>query len=151
VSNRPLTRALAALASVSLAALAACASGGSANRDLPSRPAASDTASLGAGDGRTVSNMLQGRFPGVVVNPADGGGIQILIRGGSSSWNSVNDEPLYLLDDSPLPPGHKGIVYVNPNDIQRIQVLKNPEDVAVYGARGANGVVLITTRKGPKR
>ena len=97
------------------------------------------------GDNSSIEQMMAGRFPGVSVLPSPNGGLQIRIRGGSNSFYS-GDEPLYVLDETPLPSNTGGVVFVNPYDIQRIEVLKNPADIAIYGIRGANGVVKITTK-----
>jgi TonB-dependent SusC/RagA subfamily outer membrane receptor len=80
------------------------------------------------------------------VTNAEGGGIHIRIRGGNSSF-SGSDEPLYVVDDVPLSPGSGGILFLNPYDIQKIEVLKNPADVGIYGVRGGNGVIKITTKR----
>lgn len=93
-----------------------------------------------------IENLFAGRFPGVSVTRADGGGLQIRIRGGSNTFYG-SDEPLYVVDDTPLPSGSGGIVFLNPYDIQKIEVLKNPADTGLYGIRGANGVIRITTKK----
>ena len=71
---------------------------------------------------------------------------EILVRGGANTFYGGN-EPLYVVDETPLPPGSRGIVYLNPNDIERIEILKNPADLALYGIRGGNGVVKITTKR----
>ena len=147
MSNRGLfRRALVAIVIVPLATLLACAS----TRTKDSSPApngyAGDTSSIANGDGKTIENMFAGRFPGVTVTPAPGGGLSIRIRGGSNSFYG-SEEPLYVLDDIPLPSGSGGIVFVNPYDIKRIEVLKNPADIAVYGIRGGNGVIKITTKR----
>jgi TonB-dependent SusC/RagA subfamily outer membrane receptor len=149
VSNlRAFPRARAALALIPLAAALACASGGSRQREPEplAKPPLSDTASVAIGDGRTLENMIAGRFPGVSVLRVEGGGIQIRIRGGGNP-SLGGDEPLYVVDDVPLPQGNGGILYINPYDIAKIEVLKNPSDTAIYGARGGEGVVKITTRK----
>ena len=65
---------------------------------------------------------------GVSVTRADGGGLQIRIRGGSNTFYG-SDEPLYVVDDIPLAPSSRGIVFLNPYDIQKIEVLKNPADI----------------------
>ncbi len=89
--------------------------------------------------------ILQGRTPGVNVtnsSGAPGGAVSIRIRGA----NSINgsNEPLYVVD------GFVGADFrdVNPSDIESIQVLKDASATAIYGSRGANGVVLITTKTG---
>ena len=93
-----------------------------------------------------VDNVLQGLTSGVVVTQTSGApnaGSQVRIRGVGSINSS---DPLYIIDG--MPSG--GIDYLNPNDIERIEVLKDAASGAVYGARAANGVVLITTKKGRK-
>ena len=89
---------------------------------------------------------LQGRAAGVEVSQAGskpGAGPQIRIRG-RRSFNASND-PLYVVDGIPL---SGGIDDINPNDIISMEVLKDASSTAIYGSRGANGVVLITTRRG---
>jgi TonB-linked SusC/RagA family outer membrane protein len=89
---------------------------------------------------------LQGRAAGVdVVQPGSkpGAGPQIRIRG-RRSFNASND-PLYVVDGIPL---SSGIDDINPNDITSMEVLKDASATAIYGARGANGVVIITTKRG---
>ena len=77
---------------------------------------------------------------------APNGGLQIRIRVGSNSF-LLSSEPLFVVDDTPVPPFAGGIAFLNPYDIERIEVLKNPADVAIYVMRGANGVVRITTKR----
>jgi TonB-linked SusC/RagA family outer membrane protein len=103
---------------------------------------------------------LQGRIAGVQVttgSSAPGGGISIQIRG-SNSING-NSEPLYVVDGVPYASvdqyqtsGGGGNVNplssINPDDIESIDILKDASSTAIYGARGANGVVLITTKRG---
>ena len=93
-----------------------------------------------------VDQMLQGRMPGVQVTSVDGSpgaGTTIRIRG-SRSINASN-EPLYVID---------GIIdagdlsTVNPEDIESIDVLKDASAAAIYGSRGSNGVIIITTKQG---
>lgn len=89
---------------------------------------------------------LQGRIPGVLVEQTDyspGGGLKIRVRG-NRSFNASND-PLYVVDGMPLT---TGIEAINPTDIETIDVLKDASATAVYGARGANGVIIVTTKKG---
>ena len=143
-------RALVAIMIVPLSALLACASRGASDTSPAPRRSASDTSSKLNTDGKSIEDLFAGRFPGVSVSRTDGGGLQIRIRGGSNSVYGSND-PLYVLDDVPLPPDSRGIVFLNPNDIEKIEVLKNPADVAVYGMLGANGVIKITTKRPGRR
>ena len=93
-----------------------------------------------------VEDMLRGQIAGVDVRQGEGGLI-IRIRGTEDLGLSGAD-PLFVLDGLPLAQGMKGVlVGVNPRDIQSIRVLKNASDTAIYGSRGANGVILITTKR----
>ncbi|QJW92326.1 TonB-dependent receptor [Spirosoma taeanense] len=102
----------------------------------------------------SLNQQLSGRLPGVQVNTNSGrpgGRTTVRIRG-FSSINSSNN-PLYVVDGVMLPQGtgdqfSNAIDYINPNDIVNVEVLKDASSTAIYGARGANGVILITTRKG---
>ena len=116
---------------------------GSVNvEELQERPAAS------------LNQQLAGRVPGVQVNVNSGrpgGRTNVRIRG-FSSINSTNN-PLYVVDGVQLPMDNQAqfsqaIDYINPNDIVSVEVLKDASSTAIYGARGANGVILITTKKG---
>ena len=124
----------------------ACASAPAKDTDSPRSNYTPDSSSIANGDGKSIENLLAGRFPGVTVEAANGGGLQIRIRGGSNSFYG-SDEPLYVVDDTPLPSGSGGIVFLSPHDIQKIEVLKNPADIGLYGIRGGNGVIKITTKK----
>jgi TonB-linked SusC/RagA family outer membrane protein len=89
---------------------------------------------------------IKGRVPGVDIvstgyNP--GAGIKISVRGQRSI--KASNDPLYVLDGVPIA---GGIGDVNPGDIESIEVLKDASATAIYGSRGANGVVLVTTKRG---
>jgi TonB-linked SusC/RagA family outer membrane protein len=93
-----------------------------------------------------LGQALQGRAAGVDVSQSGskpGAAPRILIRG-RRSFNAGND-PLYVVDGIPLSAGYEDI---NPNDIQSLEVLKDATATAIYGARGANGVILVTTKRG---
>jgi TonB-dependent SusC/RagA subfamily outer membrane receptor len=94
-----------------------------------------------------VEDLLVGRFAGVDVTRVPGGGLSVRIRGASSIIGG--GEPLYVIDGQTIEPGPGGaLMGINPQDIARIQVRKDAGDIAFYGARGGNGVVLITTKRG---
>ncbi|HEY4327384.1 MAG TPA: TonB-dependent receptor [Mucilaginibacter sp.] len=98
----------------------------------------------------SLDQALQGRAAGVQVTNNDaspGGNINVLIRG-TGSLASNGNGPLYVVDGFPLDAG--GINNINPNDISSIDVLKDASATAIYGIRAANGVVLVTTKKGRK-
>jgi TonB-linked SusC/RagA family outer membrane protein len=93
-----------------------------------------------------VEQALQGRTAGVQVAQASGSpgsALTVRVRGVGTINNS---DPLYIVDGVPV----DGLDFLNPNDIESINVLKDAASAAIYGSRGANGVVLITT-KGGKR
>ena len=116
----------------------------------------------------SVDQAIQSRAPGVQVTQASsapGGGVSVRIRGA----NSINSgsEPLYVIDGFPIYPnngvygtddaegGVNGnrrpgnvLASINPNDIESIEILKDASGTAIYGSRGSNGVVLITTKRG---
>jgi TonB-dependent SusC/RagA subfamily outer membrane receptor len=94
----------------------------------------------------TMADMLDGRFAGVEVRRLVAGGISVRIRG-QRSFKS-NEEPLFVVDGIPQHPGIPGVFSdLDPRDIARIDVLKDAGATAAYGARGANGVILIMTRR----
>lgn len=93
------------------------------------------------------SQALQGQIAGVDVKQSSatpGGGTVIRVRGAGSI--SASSSPLYVVDGYPL--GDQNLNAVNPNDIESIEILKDASAAAIYGSRGANGVVLITTKSG---
>lgn len=90
---------------------------------------------------------LQGRMPGVYVSSADGqpgSNMEIVIRGANSLTQS--NAPLYVVDGFPMEDFSSAAI--NSNDIESLTVLKDASATAVYGARGANGVIIIETKKG---
>lgn len=91
-----------------------------------------------------VEQALQGRAAGIQVaqnSGAPGSGLNVRIRGIGTVNNS---DPLYVVDGIPV----EGMDFLNPSDIETISVLKDAASAAIYGSRAANGVVLITTKKG---
>jgi len=106
---------------------------------------------------------LAARAPGVQVISSEGGpgaGVKIRVRGGTSI-NASND-PLYVIDGFPIQGSNQAtnvglgnsssspLASIDPNDIESIEVLKDASATAIYGSRGANGVVIITTKSGQK-
>ena len=96
---------------------------------------------------RTVTDMLVGRFPGVEVTPMSNGRVSIRIRGAHSMKG--NQEPLFVLDGVPQNTNDSTLTDLDPHDIKSIDVLKDAGSTSAYGSRGANGVILIATRRGP--
>ena len=91
-------------------------------------------------------NSMQGRMPGVniVTDPAPGGGSSSIQIRGMSNFNG-NNAPLYIIDGVA---STENLNSINPADIESIQVLKDASSASIYGSRAANGVVIITTKKG---
>ena len=95
-------------------------------------------------------SALQGQISGVSVTNAGGSpnsGSQIIIRGISSVNSSQSNEPLFILDGMPLSGGASSMNDINPNDIENITVLKGAAASALYGQEGANGVIMVTTKR----
>ncbi|MCE7038825.1 TonB-dependent receptor [Dyadobacter sp. CY312] len=111
----------------------------------------------------TVDQALQGRTTGVqVVETSGEPGASAVVRIRGNNSLSGNNEPLYVIDGFPMPPyreaganftgaySQNGLYGINPNDIESMEVLKDASATAIYGSRGANGVVLITTKAGKR-
>ncbi len=93
----------------------------------------------------TASEAIQGKMAGVTVTTTEGSpdaDVKIRVRGGGSL--SQDNSPLYIVDGFPV----SSISDIAPNDIESIDVLKDASSTAIYGARGANGVVIVTTKSG---
>ncbi|WP_289044851.1 TonB-dependent receptor [uncultured Olleya sp.] len=105
----------------------------------------------------SAQSLISGKVAGVNVTSgsgAPGEGQSITIRGAGSL--SLTTEPLYVIDGIPLDNGGVGgtrnpLNFINPNDIETFVVLKDASSTAIYGSRAANGVVLITTKKGKNK
>ncbi|SHL58659.1 TonB-linked outer membrane protein, SusC/RagA family [Chitinophaga jiangningensis] len=116
---------------------------------------------------------LQGRVPGVVISPSTGmnnAGVKVTIQGSTSLAPTIGNDPLYVIDGVPytsqLMTNNQGgflgasgtlttqgtngspMSFINPSDIERIDILKDADATAIYGSRAANGAILITTKKG---
>ncbi|BAX82582.1 TonB-dependent receptor plug domain-containing protein [Labilibaculum antarcticum] len=94
-----------------------------------------------------IDNALKGLASGVTVTTSSGqpgASSQVRIRGVGTINNS---DPLYIVDGMPI---DGGIDYLNPSDVESVEVLKDAASGAVYGARAANGVILITTKSGER-
>src|SRR5688572_2768318 len=123
-------------------------------RDNTGAVATVDSSQFNTGRIVSAEQLITAKVPGVQVveNNEPGGGINIRIRGGTSVTSS--NEPLFVLDGVPLPVGggvnngRNALNFLNPNDIETVTVLKDASATAIYGSRGANGVVMITTKSG---
>lgn len=104
-------------------------------------------------DLQRVEQMLRGQIAGVSVRQGPTGLI-IRVRGSreSSFLGTTSNDPLFVVDGLPIELGADGALDgINPRDVDTIRVLKNASETAMYGSRGANGVILITTVRPPAR
>ena len=129
-------------------------------RDLTGSVASVESADIENVPTSSFDNILQGKAAGVQVvqgTGAPGGGVSVRIRGNSSV--SRGNSPLYVVDGVPLTnTGNlsqtsaegttNALADINPNDIESIEVLKDASAASIYGVRGGNGVVIITTKRG---
>lgn len=123
---------------------------------------------LSAGREKNISNMLTAKIAGVQVAKTAGGAggsTNVIIRGNSSIGS--NNQPLWVVDGIPIINNQNssnaagvnsgdhdygdGVADINPDDIESMNVLKGPNAAALYGSRGANGVIMITTKSGAKK
>lgn len=123
---------------------------GTAGCEAPGRTAGTRNSSVDEDEVRRVrathvEELLSGRVAGVRVISHPGGGFSVRIRGNRSFLTS--NEPLYVVDGMPIGTMANGAVGLSTYDIQCIEVLKDAGSTSMYGVRGANGVVLITTRR----
>ena len=122
----------------------------------------------------TALDALIGKVPGVIINPVSGNAaspVQVTIRGRNSINPNAIADPLYVIDGIPMTTlnasqftmplttgsvqagmtntiGENPLLSINPRDIESIDILKDADATAIYGSRGANGVILITTKRG---
>jgi TonB-linked SusC/RagA family outer membrane protein len=118
----------------------------------------SDQSEVKAAPTVTAATALQGKAPGVQVisnSGAPGAGVSVRVRGSNSI--TANSEPLYVIDGLPVTQGSGSnnatdnpLAAIDPSDIESMQILKDAASTSIYGARGANGVILITTRRGAR-
>lgn len=132
-------------------------------RDLSGAMSQIKSDDLMAGGSTDLAHGVQGKVAGVQVNQSDGapgGGVSITVRGANSFTTS--SQPLYIVDGVPFDTGNtpessvnggsqttsNPLSMINPHDIDKIEVLKDASATAIYGSRGANGVIIITTKRG---
>ena len=127
--------------------------------DLTGSVASLNMEKLNAIPANSFDKKMQGRIAGVQVTQLSGqpgGATSVRIRGGNSIM--AGNEPLYVIDGVIMEgqqnfswigsPAENGLSSINPNDIESIEILKDASATAIYGARGANGVVIVTTKRG---
>lgn len=121
--------------------------GQATKRDLTGSMSKMDMKEITKAPVASVGDALAGRVAGVVITTGDGqpgAESNIVIRGNSSL--TQDNSPLYVIDGFPMESG--GLSSLSPSEIESIEVLKDASATAIYGSRGANGVVLVTTKKG---
>jgi len=113
-------------------------------KDITGSVSVVDVKSLKSVPGGTTESLLQGQASGVTVinSGVPGGGSNVRVRGITSFGNS---DPLVIIDGVQIP---NGLHDLNVNDIESIQVLKDAGAAAIYGVRGSNGVIIVTTKRG---
>ncbi|HEY2374507.1 MAG TPA: TonB-dependent receptor plug domain-containing protein [Gemmatimonadaceae bacterium] len=124
--------------------VAACSHGGTpATKTAPTPDATVTSQDIHPAPDEPIEKVLQGRVSGVDVFQGPDGLI-VRIRG----QNSVYGEPLYVVDGQVIQPGANGSLSgINPYDIDSIKVLKDAASLTMYGSRGANGVIVVKTKK----
>ncbi len=131
-------------------------------RDLSGAVSQIKAEDLMQGGSIDLAHGMQGKIAGVVIQQSDGapgGGMSILVRGANSFTTS--SQPLFIVDGIPLETGStpsntaltseqasNPLSFINPHDIESIEVLKDASATAIYGSRGANGVVIVNTKRG---
>lgn len=146
VANRSVINVTMRSSAVALDEVVAIGYATTKRRDLTGSVASVGAKELAKVPVSDVTQALAGRMAGVMVNQSEGApgsDITIRVRGGISITQS--NEPLYIIDGFP---SEDGMSTLDPAEIETIDVLKDASSTAIYGARGANGVVVITTKKG---
>ncbi len=145
---------------LAVAVMAGCGQAGSQGPEAPAPGSQPKRQTLGAvttfipteADARVarVGDMLIGRVAGLEVRRLPNGSYTLRIRGPRTLRGSVEDEePLLVLDGTPMPKGSLSAALnsIAPHDVARIDVLRDASVTSVYGSRGANGVIVITTKR----
>ncbi|WP_411274305.1 SusC/RagA family TonB-linked outer membrane protein, partial [Daejeonella sp.] len=147
VNSRETINILLVRSNASLDEVVVVGYGSQRKRDITSAVSTINMEDIGETPSRGITQLIQGQAPGVVVRQQDGrpgAEFQVRIRGIGSL--GAGSEPLYVIDGFAL--GTSTGQNINPNDIESISILKDAAATAIYGARGSNGVVLITTKNG---
>jgi TonB-dependent SusC/RagA subfamily outer membrane receptor len=134
--------------------LSGCASGNRAPADPTANPPARSpdggtivtSEDLDRTPNESIERTLAAKVPGLYISHTADGSIAIRIRGNASITGS--NEPLYVIDGMPVNAGPGGsLTGINPKDIASIEVLKDATATSFYGVRGANGVIVIKTKR----
>ena len=143
MAHRDRIRAASSFVLAASVLIVGCSTHGAAGTTDVPRPTTS-SADVKDANGKSTAEMLEGRFPGVNVIRVAGGGIKVRVRQ-SGDFDGRGD-PLYIIDGVPTEPPD-GVLNIEPNEIARIEVLKDAASTSIYGLRGANGVVKITMKR----
>ena len=100
---------------------------------------------IDAGRNQSISEILMGKVSGVDVTELPGGGFRVRIR--NSRSNMSGTEPLYVIDGMPVSTTNGALYGINPREVESISVLKDAASTSMYGSRGANGVIIIKTKR----
>ena len=115
-------------------------------RDITGSVAIVDTKDMKKLAASNFAEQLQGKVAGVQISSSGDPGSSVMVR--IRGYGTINNnEPLYVIDGVPVQ-NESNLNFLNPNDIESMQVLKDAASASVYGSRAANGVVIITTKKG---
>ena|SRR2546426_753652 len=141
------TRVLPSLA-LAVGTVFACASQARAQtataRPAPPPPTSMKATEAARAHSTTLAQLLQGRLSGVTVSPAPDGGVIVRMGGPTSFYG--NQSPLFVVDGIPIESSRSTLSWLSPNDVETVQALKDPSQTAIYGVRGANGVIVIKTK-----
>ena len=151
VPMSPFAADLGRLCAIALVAgVVGCGNAASRQDPAPTPSAApelANSADLQQSPNVPIERYLSSRAAGVDIGHAADGTLTVRIRGGSNSTYG-NNAPLYIVDGVPFTPSTEGgLSGINPYDIASIKVLKDAADITMYGVRGANGVIVIKTKK----
>ncbi len=151
INSRSVIDVVSAEEAIALDAVVAIGYGSVRKRDLTTAVSTVSTDDIKLRPVTEASGFIQGKVAGVTVQQTSGlpgAGMTVRVRGASSIASS--NDPLYVVDGVPVGTGNYAIAYLSPQDIGSMQILKDASSAAIYGSRAANGVVLITTKKGTK-
>ena len=142
--------------SLQAAILGALVAGCSHNKKVPAGPGPAvrqdgvTADDIARAPSQPIEQQLMAKVPGVIVTRTASGDVAILIRGGSSAYG--NNDPLYIVDGMTVQAGSGGgLSGISPYDIASIQVLKDAASLSMYGSRGANGVIIVKTKRSNQR
>jgi len=147
-ARSPFSARLACGAVALIVGVAGCAHPNAEPRPSPSATSSREvkTSETPQSPNMSVEELLASRSAGVEIGHAQDGTLTVRLRGSSGMYG--NTQPLYIVDGVPFQPTNgSGLSGINPYDVASIRALRDPADIAMYGVRGANGVIVIKTKK----